>query len=302
MLPIDESPNKSRPPSVDNNITQDSPSKVNLSPTRSPLGPVVVFIARASNLTDHSYPNATMTTIQMHEYIRSLLVITVAEHRKRFGVLGLRPHKMQTIIQPAHTRIPTLSRIGKYLKMALEEARSSKSECIFVLHGWDGWTTDKMTIAELCESFRDVPFSFHVYANRGTPREFYEVNGHKVNAYFRHTIPADDPAIVGDRSTALFIRMLEALPTLGYARYYPVLSAVERETLANLKMQTPTLQGPAFNMASLDIFPEGSRKGDVDPSNRRWRGSGLLTSRRPSISKQLNQYEIFAKLSVHCTI
>lgn len=232
MLPIDESPNKSRPPSVDNNLTQDSPSKVNLSPTRNPLGPVVVFIARASNLTDHSYPNATMTTAQMHEYLRSLLVITVAEHRKRFGVLGLRPHKMQTIIQPAHTRIPTLSRIGKYLKMALEEARSSRSECIFVLHGWDGWTTDKMTIAELCEPFCDVPFSFHVYANRGTPREFFEVNGHKVNAYFRHTILADDPAIVGDRSTALFIRMLEVLPTLGYARHYPVLSDVERDALA----------------------------------------------------------------------
>ncbi|KAJ5598102.1 hypothetical protein N7537_008186 [Penicillium hordei] len=237
LLPLNvlaywQSPNKPRPPPVDDNTTQDSPSKVNLSSTRNPLGPVVVFIARASNLTDHSYPKATMTAGQMHAYLRSLLVITLAEHRKRFGVLGLRPHKIQTIIQPAQTRISAVSRIGKYLAMALEEARASKTECIFVLHGWDGWTTDKMTIAELCEPFRDVPLSFHVYANRGTPREFFEVNGHKVNAYFRHTVAADDPAIVGDRSTALFIRMLEVLPTLEYAKYYPVLSAAERDTLA----------------------------------------------------------------------
>ncbi|KUM57916.1 hypothetical protein ACN42_g9258 [Penicillium freii] len=232
MLQIKESPNKTRPPPVDDNTTQDSPSKVNLTGTRDRLGPVVVFIARASSLTDHSYPKATMTTSQMHEYLRSLLVITMGEHRKQFGVLGLRPPRMQTIIQPPQSRISALSRIGKYLGMALEDARASKTECIFVLHGWDGWTTDKMTIAGLCEPFRDVPFSFHVYANRGTPREFFEVNGHKVNSYFRHKIAADDPAIVSDRLTALFIRMLEALPTLEYAKYYPVLSAAERETLA----------------------------------------------------------------------
>ncbi|KAF4771249.1 hypothetical protein N7455_011846 [Penicillium solitum] len=232
MLQIKESPGKPRPPPVDDNTTQDSPSKANLTGTRDRLGPVMLFIARASNLTDHSYPNATVTTKQMHEYLRSLLVITVAEHRKRFGVLGLRPHKVQTIIQPAPNRIPGISRIGKFLAMALEEARESKTECIFVLHGWDGWTTDKATITDLCEPFRDVPFSIHVYANRGTPREFFEVNGHKVNAYIKHRVAADDPAIVGDRSTALFIRMLEVLPRLNYEKYYPVVSDAEKDTLA----------------------------------------------------------------------
>lgn len=232
MLQLKQSPDKPRPPPVDDNTTQDSPSKINLSSPRNPLGPVVVFIARASGLKDHNYPRAEVNSNQMHEYLRSLLIITVAEHSKRFGLLGLRPHKMQTIIQPAHSRISSVSRVGKYLGMALEEARASKTECIFVLHGWDGWTTDRMTIVELCEQFRDVPFSFHVYANRGTPREFFEVNAHKVNAYFRHLVTVDDPAVVGDRSTALYIRILEALPTLQYAKYYPVLSAAERDTLA----------------------------------------------------------------------
>ncbi|KGO65696.1 hypothetical protein PITC_008120 [Penicillium italicum] len=232
MLQIKQSPGKPHPPPVDDNSTQDSPSKLNMSSTRNPLGPVVVFIARASNLTDHHYPKAQMDGNQMHGYLRSLLIITVAEHRKRFGLLGLRPHKMQTIIQPAQSRIPSLSRVGKYLGMALEEARASKTECIFVLHGWDGWTTDKMTIVDLCDQFRDVPFSLHVYANRGEPRDFFEVNAHKVNAYFRHLVTADDPSVVGDGSTALYIRILEALPTLQYAKYYPVLSAAERENLA----------------------------------------------------------------------
>ncbi|KAK4865930.1 hypothetical protein LT330_009023 [Penicillium expansum] len=232
MLQIKESPGKPRPPPVDDNTTQDSPSKLSLSSTRNPLGPVVVFIARASSPVDHNYPKAAMNSNQMHQYLRSLLIITAAEHRKRFGLLGLRPHKMQTIIQPAPSRIPSVSRVGKFLGMALEEARASKNECIFVLHGWDGWTTDKMTIADLCEQFRDVPFSLHVYANRGDPRDFFEVNAHKVNAYFRHQVAANDPSIVGDRSTALYIRILETLPTLQYARYYPVLSATERENLA----------------------------------------------------------------------
>ncbi|CAI7612855.1 unnamed protein product [Penicillium glandicola] len=232
MLQIKQSPDRPRPPPVDDNTTQDSPSKLNLSSPRNPLGPVVVFIARASTEKDHHYPNAQMNSTQMHEYLRSLLIITIAEHRKRFGLLGLRPHKMQTILQPPHNRISSVSRVGKYLGMALEEARASKSECIFVLHGWDGWTTDKGTFAELCEQFRDVRFTLHVYANRGTPREFFEVNAHAVNAYFRHAIAADDPAIVGDRSTGLYIRMLEALPTLHYAKYYPVVSAEERAALS----------------------------------------------------------------------
>ncbi|CAG8303354.1 unnamed protein product [Penicillium nalgiovense] len=263
MLQIKQSPDKPRPPPVDDNTTQDSPSKINLSSPRNRLGPVVVFIARASNLKDHNYPNAEINSSQMHEYLRSLLIIAVAEHRKRFGLLGLRPHKMQTIIQPAHNRVSALSRVGKYLVMALEEARASKTECIFVLHGWDGWTTDRMTIAELCQQFCDVPFSFHVYANRGTPREFYEVNAHKVNAYFRHMVTLDDPGVVGDRSTALYIRILEALPTLQYAKNYPVLSEAEMGALSMYDKrfagiyEKDELEGPKPDVAKSDAPKPG---------------------------------------------
>ncbi|KAG0160263.1 hypothetical protein PDIDSM_7790 [Penicillium digitatum] len=264
MLQIKQSPDKPRPPPVDDNTTQDSPSKLSLSSSRTPLGPVVVFIARASNLTDHNYPKAKVDNNQMHEYLRSLLIITVAEHRKRFGLLGLRPHKMQTIIQPAHSRIPSVSRVGKYLGMALEEARASKTKCIFVLHGWDGWTTDKMTIMDLCEQFRDIPFSLHVYANRGTLREFFEVNAHKVNAYFRHLVTVDDLSVTGDHSTALFIRILEALPTLQYAKYYPVLSAAERDNLAKYdKRFVGIYEEEKVNVPKLEVADSDGPKPEV---------------------------------------
>ncbi|KAJ5205754.1 hypothetical protein N7491_003621 [Penicillium cf. griseofulvum] len=223
MLEIEKSPEK--PPPL-----TDFPSK--LSAPRRPLGPVVVFIARATNKDDHEYKRSTLSDNEMHAYLRSLLIIAVAEHRKRFGILGLRPHKMQTILQPAHTRLSSASRVSKYLTMSLEEARASMTECIFVLNGWDGWTTDKMTIVGFCDRFRDVPLTFHVYANRGTPCEFYEVNAHKVSAYLKHLVNADDPAVVGDRATGLFIRILEALPTLHYAKHYSVISQQERDALA----------------------------------------------------------------------
>ncbi|KAJ5169282.1 Ribophorin I [Penicillium coprophilum] len=231
MLQIKQSPDKSRPPPVEDN-THESPSKLNLSPPRNPLGPAVVYIARATNKDDHNYNRSTWNNDEMHAYLRGLLVIAIAEHRKRFGILGLRPPKMQTIIQPAHTRISSVSRIGKFLALAMEEARASKSECIFVLNGWDGWTTDKMTIVELCDQFRDVPLTLHVYANRGTPCEFFEVNAHKVNAYLRNLVSAEDPSIVGDRATALYIRILEALPALHNARYHPAISQQEKDALA----------------------------------------------------------------------
>jgi len=189
-----------------------------VSPRTTVLGPVVVFIARATNLNDHHYPGATLNPDQMHEYLRNLLVITSSEHRKVYGSLGARPHKMQTIIHPPNSKISVLSRTTKFLTAALEEARETKTECIFVLYNWDGWTTDHATITEMCEQFKDVPFTFHIYANgHGVPREFFEANAHKVNAYFRRRIRLDDEALVRDRNTVLFIKMVEALNVIHFS-------------------------------------------------------------------------------------
>jgi hypothetical protein len=193
---------------------------------------VVVFIARTDNPDDHNYANAKISSAQMHEYLRALLIITAAEHRKRFGVLGIRPHKMQTLIQPANQRISPLGRVGRYLTAALEEARAHNCECIFVLRGWDGWTTERGTISELCDQFRDVPFFLHVYAYRGRPRDFYQVNAHVVNAYLKHVISADDEVVVRDHSTALFIRILEALPVLRYVGVVPPISKKKKVALS----------------------------------------------------------------------
>ncbi|KAJ5476182.1 hypothetical protein N7475_001911 [Penicillium sp. IBT 31633x] len=232
MVELKPLPDRSRSPSLkDNKATEPSPLKPKKSPSSNTLGPVVVFIARAENLDDHNYPNATVNVGQMHEYLRSLLIITATEHRKRYGTLGVRPPKLQTIIQPANRRISPISRVGKYLTLALEEAHETNFECIFVLHGWDGWTTDQGTIADLCDQFRDVPFYLHVYANRGSPREFFEVNAHKVNAYYRQRVGVNDDAVARDRSTALFIRMIEALPTLRPVNLLPTLSSKERAAL-----------------------------------------------------------------------
>jgi hypothetical protein len=176
---------------------------------------VVVFIARAASLNDHHYPGATLTSDQMHEYLRNLLVITAAEHRKVYGNLGARPHKMQTIIHGANSKIANVSRTTKFLTAAVEEARETKAECIFVLYNWDGWTTDRNTISEMCDIFQDVPFTFHVYANgHGVQREFFEANAHKVNAVFHGQMEADDEAVKKDRNTFLFLRMLGALRML----------------------------------------------------------------------------------------
>ncbi|KAJ5779192.1 hypothetical protein N7457_006912 [Penicillium paradoxum] len=235
MLERKPLPERSRSPPLEGNTstksTQTSPVKPEVPP-RDPLGPVVVFIARAENVDDHDYPNATLTVYQMHEYLRSLLIITVGEHRKRFGMLGTRPHKMQTIIQPANRRISSISRVGKYLTSALEEARETNSECIFVLYGWDGWTTDQETIANLCDQFRDVPFFFHVYANRGSPRDFFEVSAHRFNAYYLQKVAVDDDVVIRDRSTALFIRMIEALPTLHSASCLPRIALRDKTGLS----------------------------------------------------------------------
>jgi hypothetical protein len=43
-------------------------SSENLSSPRNRLGPVVVFIARASNLKDHNYPNS-----EINRFVRRLL-------------------------------------------------------------------------------------------------------------------------------------------------------------------------------------------------------------------------------------
>lgn len=180
-------------------------------------GPVVVFMARAEDLNDHPYARGLGTTLsqtQMHEYLRSTLIMTAAEHRKKYGVLGCRPHKMQTIIHPSNNKISRGSKISRYLFAALQEAREAVTECIFVLNGWDGWTTDPATIGDLCEAFKDVAFTIRVYA--GTPRQFYEVNAHTVNDYLDRHIQLDDAVIQMDRDTGLFIRMFDALGAMHY--------------------------------------------------------------------------------------
>jgi hypothetical protein len=211
MMSSKSSPDRSLQPPQEHKPSQ-SPKNNGASPRTNALGPVVVFIARATDLNDHHYPGAVLDQDQMHEYLRNLLVITSSEHRKVYGSLGARPHKMQTIIHPANSKLSVLSRITKFLAAALEEARETKSGCIFVLYNWDGWTTDHVTMTEMCEQFKDVPFTFHVYANgHGVPREFFEANAHKVNAYFRRRIRLDDDSIAQDRHTFLFIKMIEAL-------------------------------------------------------------------------------------------
>jgi hypothetical protein len=214
MLQIKSSPDRPHPPPLDHNTTK-SPNKNGVSPRTSALGPVVVFIARAANLNDHHYPGATLSGDQMHEYLRNLLVITAAEHRKVYGNLGARPHKMQTIIHGANSKISNVSRTTKFLAAAVEEARETKAECIFVLYNWDGWTTDRNTICEMCEMFTEVPFTFHVYANgHGVPREFFEANAHKVNAFFQSRMKITEDAITMDRNTLLFIQMFGVLKML----------------------------------------------------------------------------------------
>lgn len=235
MLERKPLPERSRspPPKVDTNSksTQTSPPKPE-APPHIPQDPVVVFIARASNGDDHDYPNITLTADQMHEYLRSLLIIVVAEHRKRFGILGTRQIKMQTLVQPGNRKISPTSRVGKFLRSALEEARAMNTDCIFGLLGWDGWTTDQETIADLCDQFRDVHFFLHIYANRASPRDFFEVNAHKFNAYYLQKVTLDDDVVIRDRSTALFIRMIEALPTLEYASCLPRIPSRERAALS----------------------------------------------------------------------
>ncbi|KAJ5138945.1 uncharacterized protein N7515_003793 [Penicillium bovifimosum] len=204
---------------------------IKIKPPPGIPGPVVVFIARADNPNDHGYPNAKLTSAQMHEHLRALLVITAAEHRERFGVLGTRPPKMQTIVQPANKCIAPLSSVVRNLAAALEEARQNQIRCIFVLRGWDALTTETTTIAQLCDDFQDVCFFLHVYAHRGNPLDFYQVNAHMVNAYLKGVVSLTDEVVVRDHSTALFIRILEALPALRPG-FGPSVSGQEKAALS----------------------------------------------------------------------
>ncbi|CAI7605579.1 unnamed protein product [Penicillium bialowiezense] len=215
-------------PLVDHNTTK-SPAKPNgspnsVSPSSSSLGPVIVFIARATDLLDHDYPGATFTTGQMHEYLHSLLVIVSNEHRKVYGELGSRPHKMQTIIHSSNIGIPISARPSKFLAAALEEARDTKSECIFVLYNWDGWTTCSLALEAMCDMFKDVPFTLRVYANgHGVPREFYSADAHKACGVLSQRLDIKDERITSDRDTALFVRMFEALHRVHNPYYGPTI-------------------------------------------------------------------------------
>ncbi|KAJ5762558.1 uncharacterized protein N7511_005940 [Penicillium nucicola] len=182
-----------------------------------PIGPMVLYMARANDLNDHPYAQGlgtTLTNAQMHEYLRSTLVLIAGEHRKRYGVLGCRPLKMQTIVHNANSKISRGSKVSRYIWDALEEARASATECIIVLNNWDGWTTDPATIGDLCTSFPDVRITLRVYAS--TPREFYDANAHTVNIYLEREISVNDAVVYTDRDTGIFIRMFEALGALHY--------------------------------------------------------------------------------------
>jgi hypothetical protein len=182
-----------------------------------PAGPVLLFMARATDLNDHPYAQGlgtTLSDIQMHEYLRSTLIMVAAEHRKRFGVLGCRPIKIQTIVHPSNNKISRGSKISKYVYAALEEARKAHVESIVILNGWDGWTTDPATLGELCESFKDVSITLRVYA--GSPRHFYDANAHTVNDYLDRHILVDDDVVQMDRDTEIFIRMFDALGAFHY--------------------------------------------------------------------------------------
>ncbi|OQD87694.1 hypothetical protein PENANT_c005G05560 [Penicillium antarcticum] len=182
-----------------------------------PAGPVVLFMARASDLNDHPYARGlgtTLTEVQMHEYLRSTLILIAAEHCKRYGVLGCRPLKMQTIVHKPNAKISRGSKISHYIWAVLEEARANMKECIIVLNGWDGWTTDPATLGDLCDCFTEVPITIRVYA--GTPRQFYDANAHTVNDFLGREVQADDLVVHMDRDTGLFIRMFNALGALHY--------------------------------------------------------------------------------------
>lgn len=219
MLKFKPSTDGPSPPAIEHNTTQ-TPLPLDFngsheSPKNVPLGPVVALLARASDLNDHHYHGAILDGPQMHNYLRGLLVMMSDEHRKIYGSLGARPQRLQTIVHAANHKLAITCRTTKYLASALDEARECKTGCIFILYNWDGWTTDSVTICEMCDLFKDVPFTLHIYANgHGVPREFYEADAHKVHAYFRGRARLQDSLIAHDRNTALFIRMIEALHTL----------------------------------------------------------------------------------------
>lgn len=230
MLRMKTSPDKAQPPPVDHNTTQ-LPSKLSTSPGNVPLGPVVVYIARASDLRDHNSSNTILNPVQLHKYLHERLEETFDEHNKIYSNLGLRPRQVRTIIHPASHKLPINCRITKLLAASLEEARETNTACIFVLYNWDGWTADSTTIGELCELFKDVPFSLHVYAKgHGVPPRFYEANAHKVNAYFRGRVRLHDESVTRDHDTALFIRMIEALHR--FHNDYPLTVEQQRRELA----------------------------------------------------------------------
>lgn len=159
-----------------------------LRAANTPTGPFVIFIARSSKC----HNGATIHGQKM--WLRGTMSYVESAFRSKYGYLGNRPRAYCAFVHESNDPLPPTDDGIQYISAIMQRAREAGSEAIIVISGWDGFTTDEPTFINLLKDFKEVKITIRIYASfmRDSPRQFWEVDAHKVSAHFEGKIALED--------------------------------------------------------------------------------------------------------------
>jgi hypothetical protein len=153
-----------------------------------PTGPFVIFIARSSKC----HNGATIHGQKM--WLRGTMSYVESAFRSKYGYLGNRPQAYCTFVHESNDPLPPTDDGIQYISAVMQRAQEAGTQAIIVISGWDGFTTDEPTFINLLRDFKEVKITIRIYASfmRDSPRHFWEVDAHKVSAYFEGKLTLED--------------------------------------------------------------------------------------------------------------
>jgi hypothetical protein len=119
--------------------------------------------------------------------------------RSRYGYIGNRPRAYCVFVHESNNPLPQTDDGIQYLSAIMQRARAAKTQAIIVISGRDGLTTDEQTFIDLFKDFKEIKVTLRIYASFGgdefwgdEPRQFWEVDAHRVSADFEGIITLED--------------------------------------------------------------------------------------------------------------